>query len=146
MTKRCFKCLRDLPVEEFYRHPAMADGRLGKCRDCTRQDVKRHRIENLDRVRAYDRERAKQPHVVQRIARVAREWRAQHPERARAQQVANNAIRDKKITKPNACEGCGRETALEKHHHDYSRPLLIVWLCKPCHAIADKIRRKLEAS
>jgi hypothetical protein len=47
---------------------------------------------------------------------------------------------------PELCEGCNKPVRLEKHHPDYSKPLLVVWLCKPCHAIADKIRRRLEAS
>lgn len=47
---------------------------------------------------------------------------------------------------PECCEGCGLKKKLEKHHPDYAKPLLVVWLCKPCHAIADKIRRRLEAS
>ena len=39
---------------------------------------------------------------------------------------------------------CGlKKNRLERHHPDYDLPLLIVWLCKPCHAIADKQRRAL---
>ena len=42
----------------------MGDGRLGKCKDCTKNDVKRHRQENLESVRAYDRLRGSMPHRV----------------------------------------------------------------------------------
>ena len=38
-AKTCFKCSRTLPAESFYRHPMMGDGRLGKCKECTRHDV-----------------------------------------------------------------------------------------------------------
>jgi hypothetical protein len=41
--KTCFKCYRELPLDSFYRHPRMADGYLGKCKDCTKVDVKSNR-------------------------------------------------------------------------------------------------------
>ena len=84
-------------------------------------------------------------HRVALRERVAREWTAKHPEGRKAQYAANNALRDGKLARQTICEGCGLPKRLEKHHPDYSKPLLVVWLCKPCHAIADKIRRKLEA-
>ena len=31
-----------------------------------------------------------------------------------------------------ACEACGALHA-EKHHVDYNQPLLVRWLCRPCH-------------
>ena len=37
----------------------MADGHLNKCKDCTKLDVNKHRANNLEKIRAYDRERAK---------------------------------------------------------------------------------------
>lgn len=143
--KTCFKCGQQKAVEEFYKHSAMADGRLGKCKDCTKLDMRHDRV-TKPRVREYDRERASLPHRKELRLRVAQRWREEHPDRARAHQMSSNAVRDGKLTKPELCEGCGLDKRLEKHHPDYSKPLLVVWLCKPCHAIADKIRRRLEAS
>lgn len=144
--KTCFKCGVAQPMENFYRHQQMADGHLGKCKTCTKLDMRVDRA-TKPRVREYDRERSMQPQRIALRARVSKEWDRKHPDRARAQTQAARAVRAGKLTKPTLCEGCGLpKNRLEKHHPDYSKPLLIVWLCKPCHAIADKIRRKLEAS
>jgi hypothetical protein len=140
-VKRCFKCGTEKPLSEFYKHPAMADGRLGKCKDCTKLDVRLDRQAN-PRVREYDRQRAAAPHRKKLAASVLRSWRAEHPDR----QQAHNAAARARLQPPDCCEGCGLPLRLEKHHPDYSKPLIVVWLCKPCHAIADKIRRRLEAS
>lgn len=143
--KCCFKCGVEKPIEDFYRHPQMADGRLSKCKDCTKLDMRIDR-QTKPRVREYDRARASRPHRVRLRLRVTREWRKANPERAKAQAVANNAVRDGKLARPRQCDGCGLPVRVEKHHHDYSKPLAVVWLCKPCHALADKIRRAVERS
>lgn len=143
--KRCFKCGTDKPLEEFYAHPMMADGHLGKCKDCTKLDMRIDRA-TKPRVREYDRQRASLPHRMALRTRVAQEWAAKYPDRREAHHTANNALRDGKLQRLALCEGCGLPKRLEKHHPDYSKPLLVVWLCKQCHAIADKIRRRLETA
>lgn len=42
-TKVCFKCGKTKKLTEFYRQKTMADGHLGKCKDCTRADVDNRR-------------------------------------------------------------------------------------------------------
>lgn len=135
MVKQCAACGDKKSVEHFY-------ARTNKCKECTKATVRAHRLANLEAIRAYDRARATQPHRIVNATRVSREWRRKHPDR----QKAHNAAARARLVRPTVCEGCGRDRRLNKHHHDYSKPLLVVWLCKPCHVIADKIRRRLEAS
>lgn len=136
MVIRCGNCEIEKPVAEFYL------SNRARCKACVRATAKRNRLAKLETVRAYDRERAKLPHRIANAIRVTREWRRQHRDRLKAHNAAARA----KLVKPTACEGCGHTRPLNKHHHDYSKPLLVMWLCKPCHAIADKLRRKLESA
>lgn len=39
------------------------------------------------------------------------------------------------IKKPPDCSVCRRKTRLFAHHHDYSKPLEIMWLCGSCHKL-----------
>jgi hypothetical protein len=44
------------------------------------------------------------------------------------------AVRNGQVVRANACEDCGdREADLQAHHHDYSKPYDVTWLCAWCH-------------
>lgn len=131
--KTCFKCKRSLPVDEFYEHPNMGDGHLGKCKDCTRRDVARHRREHLDEVRAYDRRRYREPERHARALAAQRRHDARNPDKKRARTAVGNAIRDGRLVRQ-LCEQCGNPRS-EAHHDDYSKPLVVRWLCFRCHRV-----------
>lgn len=134
--KRCFKCLCEKPLDAFYRHAAMADGRLSKCKECTKADVSRHRQENLERIRAYDRARASQPHRMATRNRIVAEYAERFPNRKKANTAVGNAVRDGRLKKQ-PCWVCGSKAVA--HHPDYDRPLDVVWLCQPHHKQAHAI-------
>jgi hypothetical protein len=136
--KKCFKCLCVKPLSEFYAHKAMKDGHLNKCKACTLADVSAHRIQNLERIRAYDRARGRTAPRLKKSRQYV-ECRKGTPEyelRRKARVALGNAVKYKRI-QPWPCEVCGKEKA-QAHHPDYTRPLLVTWLCTTHHGQAHK--------
>ena len=131
VEKTCFKCSATKPLTEFYRHPQMGDGHLGKCKECTKRDVgERYRVAWDDKV-AYERERRRRPpgHGAKRD----RLHRQRHPDRAAARTAVARALRSGQLQRK-PCEECGAVKA-QAHHEDYSRPLDVRWMCRACHMI-----------
>jgi len=150
--KRCFKCGVEKPISEFYRHPMMADGHLGKCKACACKDVSENiRLKKLDPnwiAKERDRCRKKtkrarslglcQESPEKRKQRVL-DWEVKYPHKRKAQYAAGNAYRDGRLVKPKSCHHCGKSRVrLQKHHPDYNFPLVVEWVCCPCHGIAHR--------
>ena len=53
--------------------------------------------------------------------------------RNRAGKNLRSAVWRGKISVPDKCSDCGRSAILEGHHPDYDKPLVVVWVCVPCH-------------
>jgi hypothetical protein len=132
-SKVCFKCGETKLLTEFYKHSMMADGHLNKCKSCTKRDVGKHRIENIDKVRAYDRERAKLPHRALAAAAQARKWRDADSRRMAAHNAVARAILKGTLQhKPCEWPGCKRDDSYA-HHEDYGKPLQVIFYCQPHH-------------
>lgn len=58
-------------------------------------------------------------------------------ERHRTRQITKDAIKAGKI-KREPCEVCGNKKS-EAHHHDYSKPFLLSWLCKKHHTLHRRL-------
>jgi hypothetical protein len=138
--KTCFKCSQKLPLEAFYKHAQMKDGRLNKCMSCTKADANANRLANIEKYKAYDKYRASAPHRVAArtayrateagkaaVKRAHRKWEANNPERRAARHAVSNALRDGRIRKLE-CFVCGSPDT-EAHHSDYDNALAVVWLC-----------------
>ena len=126
--KQCFKCKEVKPLTDFYVHPAMGDGRLNKCKVCTRRDVSQNYRDNIDHYVAYERERFKEPKRKETL-RAMRERR--DPVKRRAAYLTSNAIRDGRLIRQ-PCEVCA-DPKVEAHHDDYTKPLEVRWLCREHH-------------
>jgi len=130
-SKTCFKCKAVKPFEEFYKHSAMADGHVNKCKECNKLDVTSNRKNKIDYYREYDRTRAKLPDRVKLNLEQTKKWLAEDKRRASCHNAVARAVR-KGTLLPQPCVRCGCEQSLA-HHEDYDKPLDVMWLCQPCH-------------
>lgn len=146
--KECFKCKRAKPLADFYKHPAMGDGHLGKCAECTRADAMRHRANKLKDPMWVMAERARCRAKSKRRRVAGLEWkpspeklveyRRRYKPKHRVRGITEAAVRAGKIPRRENCQDCGAMGKLHKHHPDYSQPLLIEWLCTSCHGIRHR--------
>jgi ribosomal protein S27AE len=130
-SKECFKCKSVQSIEEFYKHAKMADGHLNKCKTCAKNDVLKHRVLNLDKIRVYDKERSKLAHRIALNTAVTKAWRAEDRRRVAAHNAVSRAIKLGTLSRI-PCIRCGDANSLA-HHEDYDKPLDVMWLCQICH-------------
>lgn len=90
-------------------------------REHMRQKAREYRQANLDLVRAKDRERG---------------FRLYDPAKHKARKALNHEVCMGRI-KREPCEKCGAEKT-QAHHDDYSKPLVVRWLCSACHGIEHR--------
>jgi len=58
-----------------------------------------------------------------------------HKQKVCARQALNYHVKKGRVIKPDKCECCGEIKKVDGHHEDYTKPLLIKWLCRQCHSI-----------
>lgn len=166
MQKKCFKCGETKSVSCFYKHKGMADGYLGKCKDCAKKDVKENRDLNKEYYLEYDRNRlnAKERTLKQsltvkkkiddgdvalanKIKQTKQKWADNNPNKRKAQVVARNAIKSGKLIQSPVCECCGCNSCqIQGHHWSYEPDnyLDVIWLCTSCHGKEHKAINNLK--
>lgn len=136
----CKQCDTSKPSDQFY------SSNRTKCKECCKANVKENYRKNVDRYKAYERRRAKLPHRVkardeytrtdhgkERSSAAKLGYIERNADKRAAHGAVSNALRSGKIKKADQCEHCGASDKLHGHHHDYSLPLSVVWLCPSCH-------------
>lgn len=142
--KKCFKCEKEKPLSEFYKHPKMADGHLNKCIECTKKESDDRFIELSKDPNFILSERERNRQRYHRLGykekyecrgeqkkQIDQRYFENNPEKRKAHIIIGNALRDGKITKE-LCEKCG-DPETQAHHDDYSKPLEVNWLCVKHH-------------
>lgn len=158
-TKICKKCGKELSINDFYVHKQMNDGHLNFCKECVRTRVHKHREDNIERIREYDRNRpnAKERGIKQRLRLKEDEikkqkyneqkskWGNLNRYKRNAHTKLKRAIEKGSIVKPNKCGICGKTNCeIQGHHYDYSKPLDVIWLCTECHGKVHRKYNKIE--
>lgn len=133
--KTCFKCGAVKETTEFYKHPQMGDGLLGKCKECTKTDSHKTRRDNIEYYREYDIARSKLPHRKELAKSRLVTFRVGHPDENHAHALVQKAVKSGKLHKPSNCSRCGKAGMIHGHHNDYSKPLEVEWLCVVCHSM-----------
>jgi len=55
--KICFKCGKEKDINDFYKHFAMADKHLNKCKECSKKDTQNNYHKNIEYYKIYEKER-----------------------------------------------------------------------------------------
>ncbi len=67
-----------------------------------------------------------------------------YPEKAKAREDVQKALKSGKLIKPNICRICGEyfedKGNIHGHHEDYNQSLKVVWCCRKCHRELDRVK------
>lgn len=130
-SKTCFVCKEHIDISMFYAHKKMADGHLNKCKKCTKNYERQRRQDPKfrDKILAYDRERGSRQGY-----EYTKQYRNEYPNKYKSHTLIGNSIRDGLIF-AGCCEVCGSSEYIHAHHDDYSKPLIVRWLCASHHKL-----------
>jgi hypothetical protein len=133
MEKFCKYCNTFKDIDDFSKHHGMKDGHLGKCKVCASAFTRKWYRDNITTRISYEKERSN--NADRKVARIKyqKEGRERNALAYKSHNAVSSAIREGRIVKQ-PCQKCGLEKA-EAHHPDYSKPLEIEWLCRPCHML-----------
>ena len=139
-TKQCFKCEEIKDVTEFYKHKAMGDGYLGKCKACTKKDV-REREDVLKKDPAWvEKEQTRHREKYHRL-----DYLEKHKPTYEMKKAAMSKYIDKYPEKRLAKNASGTITkkGLEIHHWSYNKDHWkdVIYLTPKEHAKAHRFIR-----
>jgi len=96
-----------------------------------KRNAERRRIDPQFRER--ERARAARAYLLYRESRLTLAKKYNSSEAVKARQYVREAIQKGILVKPQRCDSCDSVSRISAHHDDYSKPLIVRWLCPFCH-------------
>ena len=136
MEKQCTQCLETKSIYDFYIRKGTDEyDRNIYCKICARKYDRaryyRSRKKRLAKDKKYYLEHKEKWAEKQRLSLL------KYPEKHQARSKLRYAIYTGKI-KRLPCEICGKTKRIQAHHHDYSKPYDVKWLCSVHHGEAHR--------
>jgi hypothetical protein len=126
LIKLCTKCCFERPTTEFgIRHRSL-DGLQAWCRNCYRE---------------YQREYARNYRDANKHRQSQHRYRIKNQDKDAAHKAVHRALKTGELFMPLWCQRCHCVHEIEAHHHDYSKPLDVEWLCQTCHGLEHRTYR-----
>ena len=145
--KKCSKCKKLKPINDFYKRGGKEKGLRSHCCSCCSERRAEWRLKNSEHDSLTHR-KWRMGNLSKRAAYL-RQYRLNNPEKFKDYQSPEKSkarvlARETFINKVAVCEVCGKAFAKHRHHKDYSRPLDIIWVCVSCHQKIHSKQRKLR--
>lgn len=149
MDRVCDRCNLAKSVGDFHWTKERAEPRK-ICKECHRKACRENYAANRTRILEQHKQRASLPEVRERQNEIARKnrhlphnrkrvrkycdlYNERHPEKYAAKLAVRWAIKRGDIVRPDRCGKCATIGQVQAHHHDYTKPLDVEWLCQKCH-------------
>ena len=117
-AKICFKCSTMKPLSEYYKHPATTDGRLGKCKSCTKTDSKKQTELNISTPEGLEKERQRHRDKYHRLG-----YKGIHKQSPEKESLRNKSRRKRSPEKYKANASTirmERKNGFHLHHWSYN--------------------------
>ena len=133
--KTCCSCRILKAAKDFHKNPYHLDGLHSSCKECRATYSKELRKKNSEDLRKYHAAKAREYRGKGEgnTKKSVKEWKNKNPEKVKAKDLLNAAIRYGRMNRKDSCERCGSINSIQAHHEDYNKPLKVMWLCAVCH-------------
>lgn len=129
-ARRCTYCQKVKSLTEFYPH---YDKYMGHCKACERSRLRNKYAKNIEAER--ERGRSKYKRLIGYFRE--RDSKVVGTPKYKARYLLRSAVESGKVKKLN-CEVCDNPKT-QGHHTDYSKPLVVKWLCRQHHSEVHRI-------